>query len=206
LSQPAGPPDPSGRYPARPASPPPAGLYPPGRYPAGAAPSGPPPNYPPPAYQQPGYPAVQQQFGQYSLAVPPGYPSGPGTMDLTSQVASHFQLASPWKRLGASALEVVLDIFTLGIGYLIWTLVVWGKGKTPAKQVLGMTVVDARTGRPATWGHMFVRQFLVQGLFFGLFGALTVGILWVVAAAMIFGANYQTLWDRMAKTLVVNDR
>ncbi len=43
----------------------------------------------------------------------------------------------------------------------MWALIVWGQGQTPGKQILKIRVYSADTGRPATWGHMAVRQFLI---------------------------------------------
>ena len=37
-------------------------------------------------------------------------------------------------RLGAYALDFALAICTCGIGWLIWSIVVWGQGQTPGKQ------------------------------------------------------------------------
>ena len=43
------------------------------------------------------------------------------------------RLSSPGKRLGAYLVEGVLMVVTLGLGWLIWSLIVWAKGTTPAK-------------------------------------------------------------------------
>ena len=72
-----------------------------------------------------------------------------------------FRYASFQHRLGAYALDAVLAFFTLGIGWLIWSLIVWGEGQTPAKKILKIRVRNAETGAVATWGHMAVREFLV---------------------------------------------
>jgi uncharacterized RDD family membrane protein YckC len=114
-------------------------------------------------------------------------------------------LASPGLRLGQYLLEIVLFIVTLGIGYIVWALVAWSSGRTPGMICLGIHVVDAQTARRSTWGQMFVRQFLVQGLLIGVVGEFTFGILFLVAALMIFTEGYRTLWDRIAKTYVVHN-
>lgn len=49
-------------------------------------------------------------------------------------------MASHGRRIGAYFLSVPLAIVTLGIGYIIWGLMIWGNGQTPALQVLGMRV------------------------------------------------------------------
>jgi uncharacterized RDD family membrane protein YckC len=70
-----------------------------------------------------------------------------------------FPKASPKHRLGQLLLEFALFIVTLGIGYLVWFLIILGQGQTPGKQVLKLRVYDSTTGKPAKWGHMFIREF-----------------------------------------------
>lgn len=69
--------------------------------------------------------------------------------------------ASPQHRLGGYALDLALILSTCFIGWFIWSLVIWGQGLTPGKQILKMKVVASRTGYQATWGHMAVRQLLI---------------------------------------------
>jgi uncharacterized RDD family membrane protein YckC len=76
-----------------------------------------------------------------------------------------FPKASIQHRLGQFFLEIGLLVVTLGIGYLVWWLIVLGKGQTPGKQVLKLRVYDETTGKPAKWGHMFIREFgLITGV------------------------------------------
>ncbi len=112
-------------------------------------------------------------------------------------------LASPWARLGASLLNGVLLVVTLGIGYLVWSLVLWGQGTNPGKKMLGLTVVKADTGRVCTFGDMLVRNVVMGGLVLGLLTGVTFGIVGLVDALMVFGDRRQRLIDRMAGTLVV---
>jgi uncharacterized RDD family membrane protein YckC len=69
--------------------------------------------------------------------------------------------ASVQHRLGGYLLDLALAILTLGIGWVIWSLVVWRHGLTPAKQILKMRVVAEESRTNATWGHMAIRQFLI---------------------------------------------
>jgi uncharacterized RDD family membrane protein YckC len=69
--------------------------------------------------------------------------------------------ASVQHRLGGYFLDLGLAILTLGIGWVIWSLVVWRKGLTPAKQILKLRVVAEETRTNATWGHMAIRQLLI---------------------------------------------
>lgn len=111
-------------------------------------------------------------------------------------------LSSSARRFGAHMLDAVLMIVTVGIGWLIWQLIVASNGQSPAKQLLGMRVVKLRTGTKATWGTMFLREVILKPLIgFGLgwfFGIVYFWLLW--------DKNRQELWDKMISTIVVNDR
>ena len=130
--------------------------------------------------------------------------------------SDNLQLASFQHRLGAYALDVGLAILTLGIGWIIWSLVVWGKGQTPAKQILKIRVYAAEGRRPATWGHMAVREFLLMfaiGLGIGLLNLVTFGFIgtlaliawYVLEIVWYFTKGQRTLRDYLVKTLVVNE-
>lgn len=111
-------------------------------------------------------------------------------------------LSSAGKRLGAAILEGVLVIFTLGLGWLVWSLVVWSKGQTPAKSLLGMRCVNTGTGRTATWGTMVLREIVGKVIL----GSFTFGLSSIVGCFMVLGSTHQGLWDKVATTAVVNDR
>src|SRR6202035_5206086 len=73
------------------------------------------------------------------------------------------ELASVGRRIGAYFLAIPLAIVTLGIGYAIWGLIVWGNGQTPALQVLGMRCWRPDDGRVAGWWWMALRE-IVGGI------------------------------------------
>jgi uncharacterized RDD family membrane protein YckC len=121
-------------------------------------------------------------------------------------VPTGVRLSTPARRLGAACLDTVLWIVTLGIGYLVWDLIVFSDGRTPAKQLLGMRVVKAGEGRAATWGTMALRELVLKGLLFGIVGFFFFGFPYLIAAAFVLSATRQALWDRMINTVVVNDK
>ena len=51
-----------------------------------------------------------------------------------------------------------------------------------------------------------LRDFVIRGLAIGIIGQLTCGIFSLVATCMIFSTYHETLWDKWAGTLVVDDR
>ena len=83
--------------------------------------------------------------------------------DTTGQANSYqgLRIASPQHRLGGYALDAILAVLTCGIGWIIWSLVIWKDGLTPAKQILKMRVISKTNFKPATWGNMAIRQFLL---------------------------------------------
>lgn len=152
------------------------------------APPPPPPGYAaPPDYQSPPPGYAPQLAATHGLALPPGV-----------------TLSSPGKRFAGLLLSVVLMILLLGIGYLIWAIIVWTKSTTPAKQLLRMKVVNANTLLPASTGKMWMRQ-VVWSFVLGVGSSITFGILGLVDAFMVFGDKRQRLLDRMADTYVVDD-
>lgn len=109
--------------------------------------------------------------------------------------------SSGGRRFAAYVLDTVLLFLTLFIGYLIWSLVVWSKGQTPGKAILGMRCMSIETGRAATWVTMAVRECIYKNFL----GNLSFGITVLVSSFMILGDSRQGIWDKMAKTVVVDD-
>ena len=119
-----------------------------------------------------------------------------------------FRYASFQHRLGSYALDATLAVLTLGIGWLIWSMIVWGEGQTPAKKILKIRVRHFETGAVATWGHMAVRELLIP-LTVGIASNLTAGIaavVWkVIEIVFYFTKNSRTLRDLWVKTAVINE-
>ena len=117
-------------------------------------------------------------------------------------------LASGGRRLGALALELLLAIVTLLIGWLIWSLIVYSRGQSPAKQVLKMRVIRLESRQAAGWGWMALRDLVLKAMAtFFLAGVLLLGIIWLIAngIALLTNDRSQTLWDKMLKTVVIHD-
>ncbi len=102
-------------------------------------------------------------------------------------------------RLGAFLLDGLLFIVTCGIGWLIWSIVLWQQSTSPAKKMLGLRIVDLNTGAPATMQQMLLRE----GLGKIVIGAIT-GILPLVSGVLILVTpSRQGVWDYLSKTTVV---
>jgi uncharacterized RDD family membrane protein YckC len=198
---PYGAPPPSDPYGTPP--PPPYGAPPPPPYGAPPPYGTPPPTAPPGQYPPQGqYPPPGQypgQFqGQYAPVVPPGmyYDQASGLV-----LPNGVQLASVGRRIGAWFLAIPLAIVTLGIGYIIWGLIVWGRGQSPALQVLGMRCWRPDDHRVASWGWMALRDFV---------GRIVEEILFPITAIVSFvlfasGKEHKSLHDLIASTVVLYD-
>ena len=119
------------------------------------------------------------------------------------QSAAGEPLATPAVRLGSFALEIVFAVLTLGIGWLIWSLIVWGKGTTPGHQILRLYIVDAKTGRTASWGHTALREFVIKGLVGGLASSIALGAYFIVDSLFVLREDRKTIHDLITSTQVV---
>ena len=122
------------------------------------------------------------------FATPPPPPSSSGVVPCDNGV-----------RFGAFALDFLLIVVTCGIGWLIWSIVLWGQATSPAKKMLGLSVVDLQTGAPATMQQMLLRELLgkiVLGWVTGLVGIIS-------AVLILIQPTRQGVWDYISRTTVV---
>ena len=119
-----------------------------------------------------------------------------------------FRYATFQHRLGAIALDAGLMILTLGIGWIIWSLIIWGDGQTPAKKILKLRTLNQTNGHAASWGHMAIREFLVP-ITVSIASSITAGIAgiaWIVVEIVFyFTKGQRTMRDYWVKTVVVNE-
>lgn len=116
------------------------------------------------------------------------------------------RLATVGRRFGGYLLEFVLLVVTLVIGWLIWSLIVWGRGQTPGKQLLGMRCVNLATSRRASWGRMFLREFIGKGIVMTVISLITFGLGPLILNFMLMWTKKrQELWDKIADTIVIHD-
>ena len=137
-------------------------------------------------------------------------PTPPRPLPGEGSGAQPMRYASFQHRLGAAALDTVLMVVTFGIGWLVWALILWNEGQTPAKKILKLRTYSFESGTVATWGHMSVREFLIP---------LAVGIVsyipyigWAISIAYIvleivfyFTKGQRSFTDYWAKTAIINE-
>jgi uncharacterized RDD family membrane protein YckC len=120
------------------------------------------------------------------------------------------KLSSRWRRVGDYVLDQLLFWVTLGIGWLVWSLFVWGRGQTPGKQVLGMRCAVLEVGGHAGWGRTALRE-LAKGVLLAAPIVAAVFSDWLPLLAfalwfwLLWDRRRQALWDKPVSTIVVND-
>ena len=98
-------------------------------------------------------------------------------------------------------LDSLLFVLTCGIGWLIWSIVLWQQSTSPAKKMLNLKIVDINTGAPASMVQMLLRE----GLGKIVLSAIT-GIVGIVSAILILVVpSRQGVWDYISKTTVVRE-
>ncbi|MCI0439208.1 MAG: RDD family protein, partial [Chloroflexi bacterium] len=112
-------------------------------------------------------------------------------------------IASMGRRFVALLLDSILWLPTLIIGYIVWSLIVYARGQTPGKQLMGIRAVRI-DGAEAGWGLTFVREFLIKGVVFGFISGFTGGIFGLVNYLWPFAdRDQQAIHDKVVSTLVV---
>jgi uncharacterized RDD family membrane protein YckC len=95
----------------------------------------------------------------------------------------------------------LLFVVTCGIGWLIWSIILWQQSTSPAKKMLNLKIVDINTGAPASMVQMLLRE----GLGKIVLSAIT-GIVGIVSAILILVVpSRQGVWDYISKTTVVRE-
>ena len=104
-------------------------------------------------------------------------------------------------RIGCVLLDSIFFILTLGIGWVIWSLVLWGRGQSPGKQAVGAVVVRTDTGEVATFGTMALRE-LVGKIFLNFisFGLTSIASIFMV----LFSPDRRAVQDHVATTIVIS--
>jgi hypothetical protein len=119
--------------------------------------------------------------------------------------------ASLARRMEALLLTFFLLVGSLGIGWLIWSVVEWRNGRTPSFRLLRLRVVSRSDGRPIGLGRSILRNGILCTVL--LVPTILVGC--VVAATFVMGASAPDLmvlrpitapWDRLTGTDVVDER
>jgi uncharacterized RDD family membrane protein YckC len=155
----------------------------------------------PPAVPMPAPPPPPPGYGEGPRAIPASPPGMYFDQASGLNLPEGTELATVGRRIGSWFLSILLTIVTLVIGYLIWGLIVWGRGQTPTQQVLGMRTWHPETGRNAGWWRMVLRE-VIGGFVTGILGIITEVVSFILMAT---GRERRCLSDHIASTVVLRD-
>lgn len=124
-----------------------------------------------------------------AVPMPPRYPAG-------------VREAGAGLRFLAYLLEGILLLLTLFVGWIIWAIIVSGKGQTPAKQVLKLRVIDAQSSKALGFARMFFVRGFIAGLVSSILASLTLGIILLMP---LWTKRKQNIWDFVSSSVVVVD-
>jgi hypothetical protein len=124
-------------------------------------------------------------------------------------MAEREHAASLGKRIEALALAPLLLIVTLGVGWLVWCVLEWSKGRTPSYRVLGLRVVRTSDEQPIRLLRSCARSSICL-----LLVVPTVAVCCVIAFSFVFGASAPedllrgpraAPWDLLTATKVIDE-
>lgn len=105
-------------------------------------------------------------------------------------------------RILANLLESILQVLTLGIGWLIWAAMIAGSGRTPAKSLLKLRVIDANDSKPLGFARMLFMRGIIAGLVAAILVPLTLGIILLMP---FWNKRKRNIWDVVSGSVVVVD-
>lgn len=115
--------------------------------------------------------------------------------------------AASWGiRFVAEILDYLIFFVTLGIGWIIWALIVFANGQTPGKALVGIRAIKV-SGAPCGWGLTFVRELLIKSIVIVLIASLTFSVFWLLNYLWpLWDRNLQAIHDKMVGTVVVQNK
>jgi RDD family protein len=115
--------------------------------------------------------------------------------------------ASPGVRLHALALTVGLIIVTLGLGWMVWSVVEWHRSSTPSYRLTGLRLIRKSDGTPAGPVRVLVRALCCLVLVMPTIVACAIiGLSFVMGASApddLITTSRRAPWDVLAGTDVV---
>jgi hypothetical protein len=117
--------------------------------------------------------------------------------------------ASLGKRIEALALTPLLFVVTLGVGWLVWSVLEWRDGRTPSYRLLGLRAVRASDERPIRLARSLARWCICCLLVIPI-----VAICCVIGICFVFGASppddlfnhpRTAPWDYLTATRVTDE-
>jgi hypothetical protein len=133
------------------------------------------------------------------------------TVPSGSAIAMERVPAGLGRRIKALLLTGLLVVVTLGVGWLVWSVVEWRRGRTASFRLTGLRVVRRSDGRPIG----LVRSILRNAICCTLLLVPTIVACCVLALVFVMGASppdhllrepRPAPWDLLTRTEVVSER
>ena len=118
---------------------------------------------------------------------------------------SDYPLTTPAYRLISYVLDSFLTGITLFIGWIIWSFFTWKESTTPGHKLIGQKILVYKTGEPASWLRMFIREMVVK-LLLSFLAFYTFGLSLLIDGLLVFKNDRRTIHDILAGTIVVDDQ
>ena len=114
-------------------------------------------------------------------------------------------------RIKALLLTVGLVIATLGVGWMVWSVLEWRRGSTASFRVTGLRVVRQSDGAPIGLGRSVVRNACLCTVLLipTVVACVVIGFAFVMGASPpndLLSKPRHAPWDRLSKTRVVQER
>lgn len=113
------------------------------------------------------------------------------------------ELATPQSRLIAFLIDCAIFGASLGIGWLIWFIILSEKSTTPGHHLMGQLIVDATTGKPLARGKLVLREVLLKGIGQWILGSFLFFLNYIVDGAFLFTDKKRTVHDLIVGSQVI---
>jgi len=118
--------------------------------------------------------------------------------------------ASSGARIKALLLTFGLFVVTLGVGWLVWSILEWRNGRTASFRLTGLRVVRSSDGRPIGLARSILRNALLCTLLLvpTMLICIVVAITFVMGASPpsdLFSKPRNAPWDQLTRTTVVQE-
>lgn len=119
--------------------------------------------------------------------------------------------ASFGARIKALLLTFCLVVATLGVGWLLWSVLEWRRGRTASFHVTGLRVVRQSDGSPIGLGLSILRNAILCSVLLlpTMVACVVIALAFVMGASPpndLFSKPRNAPWDRLTKTMVVQER
>jgi hypothetical protein len=114
-------------------------------------------------------------------------------------------------RIKALLLTFCLVVATLGVGWLLWSVLEWRRGSTASFRLTGLRVVRDADGTPIGLGRSIVRNVLLCSILLipTIFACVVIAFAFVMGASPpndLLSKPRNAPWDRLTRTRVVQER